>query len=262
VPAWLECGEENEIWEVVELKCCAELLDQAVLLGIPMAVVGEESPYPLGEGLGVGVVAPRPAGQRGHPIGMSPNDTPIETAVLDLSALWAGPYCGALLAEAGLKVTKVESPNRPDPTASDPRLNGRKQRLTLDLTSPALTQMVAKTNILITSARPHALARLGLTEERLFALNPNLIWVAITAYGWTGDAAMCVGFGDDCAAAGGLLDWADGEPSFIGDALADPLTGMMAAIQAMEALAAGKPGLIDVALAQTAAYFARKAGIA
>jgi crotonobetainyl-CoA:carnitine CoA-transferase CaiB-like acyl-CoA transferase len=187
--------------------------------------------------------------------------TDHQLQALDFSALWAGPYCGGLLAEAGISVTKIESVTRPDPTPHttpilDARLNGRKSRISMALTDPALIEQIAASNILITSARPHALARLGLTPEALLARNPHLIWVAITAYGWHGDAAMRVGFGDDCAAAGGLVDWEAEEPHFIGDALADPLMGLTAAIAALEALAQGQSGLIDSALAPTAARFA------
>ena len=98
--------------------------------------------------------------------------------------------------------------------------------------------------------------RLGLDEERLFSLNPGLLWIAITAHGWRGEGAMRIGFGDDCAAAGGLVRREGAAPLFLGDALADPLTGLTAATWALEAIAAGRSGLLDVALAQTAASFA------
>ena len=83
------------------------------------------------------------------------------------------------------------------------------------------------------------------------------MWIAITAQGWRGDAAMRVGFGDDCAAAGGLVRWDEDRPQFVGDALADPLTGLTAATLALEALAKQQCGVIDVSLARTAATFAK-----
>ncbi len=124
------------------------------------------------------------------------------------------------------------------------------------LDTAGLRALIADARVLITSGRPHALAKLGLDKQRLFAINPGLLWVAITAHGWRGDAAMRVGFGDDCAAAGGLVGWSDGAPRFLGDALADPLTGLTAATLALEALRAGQRGLLDVSLARTAASFA------
>jgi hypothetical protein len=273
VPAWLGCALGDEVWSAVieraRQRTCEELLAQAHLLGMPVAREGEASlpfrPEPAETCLelrraGLSVVA-QSAKEESSPSTSSGRTERVFTAI-DLSALWAGPYCGGLLAASGIAVTKIESPTRPDPTAHitpdlDARLNGCKRRLTMPLTYPALSDHIAASTILITSARPHALARLGLTPGVLFALNPRLIWVAITAYGWTGEDALRVGFGDDAAAAGGLVDWIDEAPHFIGDALADPLTGLSAAIAALQALAEGRSGLIDITLARTAAHYAR-----
>lgn len=245
VPAWLESPVEADPWQAVITTArshnCADLRDRAILLHMPVAFVGET----LAEG-GPSMLT-RASQQR-----------PTTLRAVDLSALWAGPYCASLLAEAGIAVTKIESPARPDPTGPDARLNDGKRRLMMDLSSEAAKALIADADILITSARPHALARLGLTPEVLFTANTDLIWIAITAHGWTGDASMRVGFGDDCAAAGGLVGWNQGEPHFLGDALADPLTGLEAATRAFQALAANERGLIDVSLARTAAAFAAR----
>ena len=87
--------------------------------------------------------------------------------------------------------------------------------------------------------------------------NPSLIWAAITAHGWHGPGAQRVGFGDDCAVAGRLVDWQDGAPQFMGDALADPLTGVEAALAVC---GAQDGGLIDLAMAQIAAGYAARIG--
>lgn len=244
VPAWTGASFDDEPWAAVIAaaagRAATDMVAAGAALHLPVAAVGEADP--------LGKPALTPTKGNGG-------------AVIDLSALWAGPYCGALLAEAGHSVTKVESPARADPVPFrtprlDARLNGRKQRLRMALDEPSLLSMIGKARVLITSARPHALARLGFNEARLFAINPDLLWIAITAHGWTGEAAMRVGFGDDCAAAGGLVRQESGSPYFIGDALADPLTGMTAATLALEALAEERSGLLDVPLARTAATFA------
>lgn len=129
------------------------------------------------------------------------------------------------------------------------------------LDDPKVMDMIAETDTLITSSRPHALARKGLTEQRLLALNPGLIWVAVTAHGWRGESAWRVGFGDDCAAAGGLIARQSSAPRFIGDALADPLTGLDAAMQVLEALDRGTAGLVDTPLTLTAARYASQIGL-
>ena len=251
VPAWVGCAPDTDIWKgliaAAKARNADDLLAGAIELHLPVSRVGE-------------VTAQKP-----FLLSAKRRDHARRPAALDLSALWAGPYCGALLAEAGIEVTRIESAGRPDPTPQtapmlDHRLNGRKKRLVLDFADRQIERSVAETDILITSARPHALARLGFTEDRLFAVNPGLIWVAITAHGWRNAAGMRVGFGDDCAAAGGLLSWRDDRPRFLGDALADPLTGIAAATNALRMLAQGTAGLIDVALAPTAAQMAARLG--
>ncbi len=251
VAAWLECDPGRDPWDAVAEMACdqpsAQLKDQAALLGLPVAVVGE-TPIP-----------------RLLPLKPSRSEL-LTSSVIDLSALWAGPLCGGLLAEAGFAVTKIEDPARRDPIGTttpehDRRLNGRKYRITMPLSDPQLLERITRSRILITSARPHALARLGLKPDTLFARNPELIWVAITAHGFTGDQAIRVGFGDDTAAAGGLVALKGDEPNFLGDALADPLTGLRAARLALQAVANCQSGLIDVALAPTSADFAQRAGL-
>ncbi|HZZ90431.1 MAG TPA: CoA transferase, partial [Caulobacteraceae bacterium] len=262
VPAWLRIDPEPDHWAAIH-RCARErtsedLIADAILLGLPAGRVGEvradaNSPPRLRLGDG----APR----RSRPL-----------RIVDLSALWAGPMCGAILAAMGAEVLKIESAGRPDPTrATMPeffrRLNGAKQELVLDFTDPRgrsrLRQVFAAADIVITSARPRAFAALELDPDAIFAVNPDLVWVAITGYGWIGAAAERVAFGDDAAAAGGLVRWTpDGEPRFLGDALADPVTGLTAAIGALEGLAAGGGVLVDVAMARCAAVAASICGLA
>ena len=253
VGAWLRCDVEEDPWpailRIARTRPAAELRADAILLGLPAGRVGEiTAPNPR---------APIPMGKPARrPRGGAPR-------VVDTSALWAGPMCGAILAEAGCDVTKVESTRRPDPTRTGAplffqRLNGRKRDLPLDLGAPEgqgrLREEILAADILITSARPRAFASLGLSPEDVFRANPALTWVAITGYGWTGDAASRVAFGDDAAAAGGLVRWTKGgAPRFLGDALADPVTGLAAALGALKGLASGGGVLVDISLARSAA---------
>lgn len=218
----------------------AGFVSRAIEFHMPVAQVAEAAPQALANGV---------AGDQ-------------EVRVLDLSALWAGPLCAALLACAGAEVVRIESTRRPDPTPqASPRLdawlNGGKRRVPLDLTSEsghaALREQLALTDVLVTSARSGALARLGL-DDALLAARPGLIWLAVTAHGWDADR---VGFGDDCAAAGGLVAWRDDAPHFIGDALADPLTGLEAALAVRQRIARGEGGRLDIALARVAAAYAK-----
>jgi hypothetical protein len=257
VPAWLGEMVRGDPWRAIVAaareRTCVDLLDQARLLGLPVSVVGEVSVRD------VAIPSDRigsPAACNGQP------------RVVDLTSMWAGPLCTALLAEAGADVTRYESMGRPDPTRSatpafDARLNGRKRQLTLDFSDPAdrnrLADAIAAADIVVTSARPRAFEALGITPETMILRNPALIWVAITGHGWAGEGRDRIAFGDDAAAAGGLVRWTkSGRPRFAGDALADPLTGLAAAAGAMRALAAGGGVLLDVALARVAADALRR----
>jgi crotonobetainyl-CoA:carnitine CoA-transferase CaiB-like acyl-CoA transferase len=81
--------------------------------------------------------------------------------------------------------------------------------------------------------------------------------VSITGYGRAGDDGARVAFGDDAAVAGGLVaDDDDGQPVFAGDAIADPLTGLHAAIGALVAIEEGGGVIVDVAMRDVAAHVA------
>lgn len=257
VPAWLDGGSAEALDEMAARRPWRALVAGARELGLPVAGVGEIAAS--------GAAAPLlPAGR--------PGPRPQATVrVLDLSTLWAGPLCGAVLAAYGADVVKVESTRRPDPgRAATPdffrRLNGAKADLALDFTDAdgraRLGEMILAADVVITSARPRAFAQMGLAPAALFAQRPSLVWVAVTGYGWTGEAAERVAFGDDAAAAGGLVRWMpDGAPNFLGDALADPLTGLSAAAGALQGLALGGGVIVDAALARTAAGAAAELGL-
>jgi crotonobetainyl-CoA:carnitine CoA-transferase CaiB-like acyl-CoA transferase len=186
--------------------------------------------------------------------------------VLDFSSLWAGPLCGHLLATMGARVIKVESTRRPDGARSGgdgffDRLHAGQEMLALDFTDPSaiavLRSLMARADVVIEASRPRAFEQLGLAPEVVFRENPGLTWVSITAYGRYGDGRDLVGFGDDVGAAAGLLGRdAAGDPVFLGDAIADPVTGLVATVGAVAVLAAGGGHLVDVAMTRAAAFVA------
>src|SRR6202044_2309868 len=85
--------------------------------------------------------------------------------------------------------------------------------------------------------------------EEVIADGGPRVWISITGYGRTGEGTNRVAFGDDAAAAGGLVAWTDGGPLFCADALADPLTGLTAASACVSALRSGSRCLLDVSMA-------------
>jgi hypothetical protein len=246
VPAWLQGSEGG--WDAVAAAArsgsAAGLAARGQELGLAVAVVADSGSDR----------APWRITRAADP----PGPAPERLRVLDLSALWAGPLCAHLLHGAGAEVVTVDSTGRPDGArVGDPQLFGRlhegHRTLPLDLrTAPGraeLQRQVAAADVVVTSVRRRALERLGVPPEP----RPGRTWVAITAYGLDSDD---VGFGDDTAAAGGLVAW-DGEgPVFCADAAADPVTGLYAALAALATARAGG-GLVDVALRDVASHLAR-----
>ncbi len=120
--------------------------------------------------------------------------------VLDLSSYIAGPYGCSLLADLGADVVKIESPEGdtlrkyPSTLAAESRaflgVNRGKRGLALDLKKPeglaVLKRLVAKADVLVHNFRPSVPPRLGIDWESLRAVNPRLVYCALTGYGETG----------------------------------------------------------------------------
>ncbi|HEY6532360.1 MAG TPA: CoA transferase [Acidimicrobiales bacterium] len=188
--------------------------------------------------------------------------TPEGLLVVDLSSLWAGPTCARLLAWAGARVVKVESTGRADGARLGNREfyrrlhEGQEERSVPFDTAEGraeLRDLLEQADVVIEGSRPRALTRLGIDPHEIVAGHPGAVWLAITAHGRTGPRRQWVGFGDDAAAAGGLVRWGpDGVPAFVGDAVADPLTGLTAAALVAGAVRDGGGVVIDIALREVA----------
>lgn len=189
--------------------------------------------------------------------------------VVDLSSLWAGPLCGHLLQMLGARVIKVESSQRPDGARFGPEnffnlLNANKDCVALNLTAEAgreqLRQLLLRADIVIEASRPRALRQMNIIAEDIIAQNPALTWLSITGYGRDEPQANWIAFGDDAGVAAGLsqlLFDVTGEALFCGDAIADPLTGMHAALAAWAGYLRGGGELIELSLRDVVAHCIR-----
>jgi crotonobetainyl-CoA:carnitine CoA-transferase CaiB-like acyl-CoA transferase len=120
-----------------------------------------------------------------------------------------------------------------------------------------LRGLLQAADVVIEGSRPRALRQWGVDAKALLADGDGpRVWVSITGYGREGPAGERVAFGDDAAAAGGLLGRDAAGPCFLADAVADPLTGIAAASAVTTALAEGGSWLLDAALAKVAASVA------
>ncbi|MBK7949006.1 MAG: CoA transferase [Deltaproteobacteria bacterium] len=187
--------------------------------------------------------------------------------VLDLSTLWAGPLAGALLAQAGFDVLKLESASRPDgaregvPAFFD-LLHAGKRGGTLDLAArrdrEVFIRLLDAADVVLESARPRALAQLGFDASAWVGARPGRLWASITGYGRDHE---WIAFGDDAAVAAGLAFDPEGDRlRFCADAVADPLTGLYAAVAIAGLQSEGRGGLLSLALAEVAAHAAGAGG--
>ncbi len=123
--------------------------------------------------------------------------------VLDFTTTIAGPHCTRLLADLGAEVIKIEAPEgdmmrsrlpmRNGASTSFGQLNAGKKSLVLDLKRPEAVEIVhrlAKTaDVVIENFRPGVMARFGLDYATLRAINPALVYCAISGYGQSGPSA-------------------------------------------------------------------------
>ncbi|MEN5164331.1 CoA transferase [Achromobacter kerstersii] len=128
--------------------------------------------------------------------------------VLDLSAYIAGPYGCALLGDMGAEVIKIEPPEGdnlrkyPSTLASESRaflgINRNKRGLCLNLKDEAgyevLTRLVREADVLVHNFRPGVPERLRIDFATLAAINPRLVYCAMTGYGAAGPMAGHAGY--------------------------------------------------------------------
>lgn len=195
-----------------------------------------------------------------------------DIVVLDLTRVLAGPYGTMILGDFGAEIIKVEQPDRGDDTrqwgppfnehgdsAYFLSVNRNKKSMTLDLKAAAgravLRDLVRRADVLIENFKVGTMEGLGLGYEQLHALNPRLIYCAITGYGQTGPYRHRPGYDAVIQAQGGLMSItgaAEGEPFKVGVAIVDITAGMNAVMAILAALHArhrtGTGQFIDIAL--------------
>jgi crotonobetainyl-CoA:carnitine CoA-transferase CaiB-like acyl-CoA transferase len=179
--------------------------------------------------------------------------------MLDLSRQLPGPYCSMLLADLGMDVLAVYSPN--DPMGMGiPLLARNKRSLSLNLKAPEgreIFQRLARdADVVLEGSRPGAAARLGVDYATLSALNPRLVYCSISGYGQDGPYRDRVGHDVNYLGFAGVADvigTAGGPPALSGVQIADIGGGaLMAAVGILSALWAreetGRGQFVDIAM--------------
>jgi crotonobetainyl-CoA:carnitine CoA-transferase CaiB-like acyl-CoA transferase len=146
--------------------------------------------------------------------------------IADFTTLLPGPLATLMLAEAGAEVVKVERPGGEEVREFTPRLGGHsahfallnrgKKSLVADLKTEAgrkaVTDLVARADVLVEQFRPGVMERLGLGYEAVRAINSRIIYCSITGYGQSGPRRLEAGHDLNYIGATGLLSLSPGPP--------------------------------------------------
>jgi len=203
------------------------------------------------------------------------NEILHDLRVLDLTTTIAGPHCTRLLADLGARVVKIESPEgdlmRTRPPLRDGassyfgQLNAGKKSVVLDLKQPPAVDIVKRlartADVLVENFRPGVMQRLGLDYPALAAVQPALIYCAISGYGQSGPSAALPAYAPVIHAACGYdvahLSYQEGrtKPDNNGIFIADVLSGTYAFGAILAALhqrpRTGHGQLVDVSMLES-----------
>ena len=193
--------------------------------------------------------------------------------VLDFSTLLPGPYATMILADMGAEVLKVSSKDRYDlvvnwppvipgteVTGAQAWLGRNKKTIYLNLKKPkaveAVKKLVKEYDIVVEQFRPGVMKKLGIGYEELRAVNPRLIYCAITGYGQNGPFSKKAGHDINYLARSGVAFAAgrkQGGPSLYNFQIADVAGGSMNAVCGILAAVycrerTGKGQFIDISM--------------
>jgi crotonobetainyl-CoA:carnitine CoA-transferase CaiB-like acyl-CoA transferase len=202
----------------------------------------------------------------GWPPGLSPTGPLAGVRVLDLSRVLAGPYCCMVLADLGADVLKVERPRLGDDTrhwgppfhgddaAYFLSVNRDRRSVALDLTRPegraVVRRLVEAADVVVENFLPRHLVALGLEELRGQA---SAVWVSVRGAGGDGPAGEQPGYDVMAQARSGLMSvTGTTEPTKVGVAVADVVTGLYAAVGALAGLVSRAPLRVEVGLLEAA----------
>ena len=137
--------------------------------------------------------------------------------------MFAGPFGSYQLALLGADVIKVERPGGDDMRRGPPNkewsarnlgtgfmgINANKRNLVLDLTKPKAIEIVhrlaAKADVVMENFRPGVMDKLGIGYEALSAINPRLIYCAISGFGQNGPERTTAAYDGKIQAMSGIM---------------------------------------------------------
>ena len=199
--------------------------------------------------------------------------------VVELGQVLAGPFAGAILADLGAEVIKVEKPDGGDDARqmgaafrhgdalNFHEFNRGKRSVTLDLKSPEgverLHSLLGEADIMLHNLRPGVAEALGIGPEPVCARHPRLIYCAMSAFGHVGPERLRPGYEPLLQAFGGLSSITGepgGPPVRMGASVVDQGTGLWTVLGALAMLEqrhrTGRGGVVNTSLLETALLWA------
>lgn len=174
--------------------------------------------------------------------------------VIDLTRLFAGPFCTMLLGDLGAEVIKIEEPQSGDwlrgmmPLIKGQNyiffiVNRNKKDITLNLKSEKgkelFKELVSKGDVVVDNFSPGVMERLGLGYEELARTNPGVIFASATGFGQTGPYHSYPAYDNIIQAMSGMMSvtgYADSPPLATASALVDFHTATFLALSILAAL--------------------------
>jgi crotonobetainyl-CoA:carnitine CoA-transferase CaiB-like acyl-CoA transferase len=194
--------------------------------------------------------------------------------VVDLTQFVSGPIASMVLGDLGAEVIKVEPPTG-EPARHLGKtftagwstfflaVNRNKRFVSIDYRNnrgrELLRELIRTADVFVENSRPGTWAKHQLDYESLHAINDRLIYASISGFGQTGPMRDWVAMDPVAQAAGGLVGITgstEGGPAKVGAAIADVMSGRLAAFGIVTALydrmRTGKGQRIDTSLFSTA----------
>jgi crotonobetainyl-CoA:carnitine CoA-transferase CaiB-like acyl-CoA transferase len=197
--------------------------------------------------------------------------------VIDLTAMVMGPYCTQIMADMGADVIKIEPPDGDNTrhisvgpshgmSGVFVNVNRGKRSVVLDLREPAgiavMHALIGSAAVFIHSMRSKAIAKLGLSYEKVAALRPDIVYTNCYGYSRRGPDRDLTAYDDTIQAECGLpaiQQMLTGEANYVGTIMADKIAGMTALYSTMMALyhreKTGEGQEVEVGMFETMASF-------
>ncbi|MCE7796594.1 CoA transferase [Sphingobium sufflavum] len=193
--------------------------------------------------------------------------------VLDFTAFPPGGLCTVTLADVGAEVIRIESPaqkGQPSLVVRQVAMSRGKKSLTLDMRNPeanaVFARLVAAADVVVENAKPGTMEARGHGYAQARAVNPNIVWCAITGFGQDGPYTDHAGHDLSYLAHSGLLGalspdlpWHPASTLALQAGANAAVIGIQAAL--MQVARGGEGSFVDISLSEATSWLLT-AGIA